>query len=271
MYPNLLKIGRFEIHSYGVMLAISFLLGIYWAMRRAKKRGIDNNVVMDVSLIIVFCALIGSRAMYVITHLVEFRGHWFDTINPFPSTGGVGISGLTMLGGVVLSMIAIILFCWIKKISILKLCDIMAPSFALGIFITRIGCFLNGCCYGKPCRLPWGVVFPMNSPAGSMHQGIHIHPTQLYSSFYGLIILIILVLLDKKSRFDGFLLAVFFMLYGMFRFTIDYVRYYELTVQFSFMGASFTFNQAISLSMFVFGFCLVIFLSRREKRLRKNP
>ena len=111
---NVIEIGRFEIHSYGVMLAISFLLGIYWAIHRAQKRDLDRNAVMDVSLIVVFCALIGSRALYVFTHLYEFKGNWLDTINPFPSTGGVGISGVTMLGGVVLSIIAIVVFCWIK-------------------------------------------------------------------------------------------------------------------------------------------------------------
>jgi len=271
MYPNLLKIGRFEIHSYGVLLAVSFLLGIYWAMHRARKRGIDKNSVVDLSLIIVFCALIGSRLMYVVTHVQEFKGKWLDTINPFPSTGGVGIAGLTMLGGVVLALVAIVLFCWRKKVPILKLCDVMAPSFALGIFITRIGCFLNGCCYGKPCELPWGVTFPQNSPAAFLQHNSHLHPTQLYSSLYGLIILVTLILLDKKERFDGFILSFFFMLYGFFRFIVDYVRYYETTVQFQIFGASFTYNQLISFSMFLFGLVLMILLSRRESGLRKNP
>jgi phosphatidylglycerol:prolipoprotein diacylglycerol transferase len=264
MYPNLIKIGRFEIHAYGVMLAISFLLGIYWAIRRAQKRDLDRNAVMDISLLVVFCALIGSRALYVFTHMYEFKSNWLDTINPFPSTGGVGISGLTMLGGVVLSIIAIVVFCWIKKINIFKLCDTVAPAFALGIFITRIGCFLNGCCFGKPCDLPWGVVFPRYSPAGSMLQNIHLHPTQIYSSLYGAVILIILVLLDRKKRFDGFLTSIFLMLYGMSRFLVNYVRYYE-------SKPSFNINQSISLVMFVFGLALVIYLNNRGKRFSKNP
>ena len=87
MYPVLLKLGRLEIHSYGLMLAISFLIGIYWAMHRAPKRDIDKNHVMDLSLFIVICAIVGSRLMYVVTHLDEFRGHWLDTISPFQSSG----------------------------------------------------------------------------------------------------------------------------------------------------------------------------------------
>ncbi len=264
MYPVLFRLGKLEIHSYGLMLAISFLIGIYWSMNRAKKRGIDRNAVMDLSLIIVFCAIVGSRLLYVITHLDEFRGHWTDTFSPFQSSGEIGLMGLTMLGGVVLALLAILIFCHVKKIPILKLCDVLVPAFGLGIFLTRIGCFLHGCCFGQPCELPWGVNFPLISPAGSILQGQQLHPTQLYSSLYGLIILIVLLLLDKKPRSDGFLLSVFFMLYGVFRFSVDYLRYYESSVKISVIDASFTINQVISMIMFAFGFILLF-------KLRKRP
>ena len=265
MFPILFRIGRFEVHSYGVMLAISFLIGIYWSMSRAKKRGIDPNRVMDLSLIIVFSAIVGSRLMYVVTHLDEFHGRWLDTFNPFQSSGAIGLGGLTMLGGVVFALIAVVIFCVKKKIHLLKLCDILSPSFALGIFLTRIGCFLNGCCYGKPCKLPWGVRFPLSSAAGSesLLQGMLLHPTQLYSSLYGLVILVVLLLIDRKRHFDGFLLSVFFMLYGTFRFIVDFFRFYETSVQMSFFGQGITFNQIISFLMFILG--VYIYL-----KLRKN-
>lgn len=266
MFPVLLRLGRFEIHSYGLLLALSFLVGIYWAMRRGEKRSIPKNTIMDLSLIIVIAAIIGSRLMYVVTHVDEFRGRWLDIINPIQSTGEIGIAGLTMLGGVILALIAIIVFCKIRKIAIMKLCDVLAPSFGLGIFLTRIGCFLNGCCYGKPCDASWGVVFPLHSPAGSLHQGVHLYPTQLYSAFYGLLITLIVVLLDRKQRFDGFLVSVFFMLYGLSRFTIDFFRHYEATDMFRFIGMTFTFNQAISIAMLLFGLIMLVILGRRESK-----
>ncbi|MBN2417664.1 prolipoprotein diacylglyceryl transferase [bacterium] len=262
MYPVLLKLGRFEIHAYGLMLAISFLVGIYWAMRRSDRKGIDRNDIMDLSLLVVISAILGSRLLYVVTHLEEFQGRWLDTINPFQSTGEIGIAGLSMLGGVVLSVIVIAVYCFVKKISILKLGDIFTPSFAAGIFLTRIGCFLNGCCFGKTCSLPWAVRFPLNSPAGYVQQGAPLHPTQLYASLYGLGIALILYFFDRKQRFDGAVLALFLMLYGTARFLIDFVRYYEASVMFPFFGVSLTVNQAISFLMVVTGLLLYLVLGR---------
>jgi len=267
MYPVLFKIWRLEIHSYGLMLALSFLLGVFWSMSRAQKRNIKKDDVMDVFLFVVVSAIIGARLMYVLTHLSEFRGRWLDTFNPFPSTGGVGIEGLTMLGGVLLALATIIIYCRIKKIPLLRLWDVIAPVFGLGIFLTRIGCFLNGCCFGKPCDLPWGVVFPVVSPAGYLFQGVHIHPTQLYSSLYGLLIMVVILLLDRKPRFDGFLASIFFMMYGISRFLMDFVRYYESSVQFNILGIYLTFNQGISFLMFLFGLFLLIKLNHDNRQL----
>ena len=109
MHPVLFKLGRFEIHSYGLMLALSFLVGIYWAMSRSEKRGIHRNHIMDLSIIVIIAAIVGARIMYVVTHLAEFEGRWLDTINPIQSTGEIGIPGLTLLGGVLLSLVSIII------------------------------------------------------------------------------------------------------------------------------------------------------------------
>jgi len=263
MLPVLLKLGRFEIHAYGLTLALSFLLGIYWAMHRADKRGVDRNQVMDLSLIVVLCAILGSRLLYVVTHLPEFQGRWLDTVNPFQSNGQIGIAGLSMLGGVLLSLIAIVTFCTVKKISLLKLGDILAPSFGLGIFITRIGCFMNGCCFGKACDLPWAVTFPLNSPAGSVLQGVSIHPTQLYSSLYGLLIVLLIIALDRKPRFDGFVMSIFFMLYGLARFLVEFIRYAEPSTMAG--HSALTINQVIALLMIVAGIGLFFWRRSAER------
>lgn len=262
MYPVLLKLGRFQIHPYGLLLAISFLLGILWAMKRAERRNLDKNQVMDMALIIIICAIFGSRIFYVLTHLGEFRGRWIDTINPFQSTGEIGLAGLSMLGGVVLSIAAIVIYCLIKKMSVIRFCDVISPSFALGLALTRIGCFLNGCCFGKPCNLPWGVVFPLDSPAGATLPGLRLHPTQLYSSLFDWILVVALVALDGKKRFDGLITSVFFILYGLFRFGIDFVRFYESSVQIHIASTAITFNQIISLCMALTGVLLLVFLKR---------
>lgn len=243
------------------MLAISFILGIYWASKRAKSRGIDPNQVMDLSVIIIICSIVGSRLLYVLFHLDEFRGHWTDTFNPFQSNGQIGIAGLTMLGGVILSFVVSFIYLRAKKIPFLKLADVMIPAFALGIFLTRIGCYLNGCCWGIPCQghSHLCVVFPPESPAGSMFQGIPVIPTQLYSSLYGLIIMVSLVVAERWKKFDGFTLYLFLVLYGISRFTIDFFRYYETSmVVLPFGARGLGLNQLISLSFVILGLVLFV-------------
>jgi phosphatidylglycerol---prolipoprotein diacylglyceryl transferase len=265
MYPTLVKLGPVMIHAYGLLLAISFLVGIFWAMKRGEQRGIHKDDVMDAGLWVVVSAILGSRLFYVVTHLEEFRGRWLDTISPIQSSGEIGIAGLSMLGGVVCALAAITWFCFAKKIRVLRFFDSCAPSLALGLALTRIGCFLNGCCFGKPGNQPWCMVFPDSSPAGAFLPGRHVHPTQLYSSLYDFAMLGVLLLLDRRRRADGVLSSVFFILYGLFRFFIDFVRFYEASVQFKVMGFAFTYNQMISLMMAVFGVVLLMVTSRGKE------
>jgi len=193
MHPIIFKIGWFELHSYGLFLALAFLVGIYTATKRAKKFGVQPDIIMDISVVIIISSIIGSRFLYVIFHIDEFRGNYLDIINPFQSSGVFGIAGLTMLGGVIFALLSTIFYAKIKNLSLLKTEDILFPSVALGVGITRIGCFLNGCCYGVECNLPWGMVFSPESPAGYHFYDIAIHPTQLYSSLGGFIIFFILI------------------------------------------------------------------------------
>jgi len=267
MHPIIIgsESSRFTIHGYGLMLAVSFLLGILLASRRAKKQGMDPNLIMDLSIWIVIAAIVGSRFLYVIYHLEEFRGNWLDTINPFQSSGRIGIAGLTMLGGVVLAIFVSMIYLKKKKMPILKTADIVIPSVALGVFLTRIGCFLNGCCHGIPTDLPWGVTF--SNPYSAIAPNLlnqPIHPTQLYSSLYGLIIFGILLVAERYQKFDGFIFYLFLVFYGIARFFVDMVRYYEDSAMIASLGI--TINQAISLLMTAVG---IIFLVINFYKLKK--
>lgn len=250
MHPVLFEIGAFQVRSYGLMLALSFLLGIYLAVYRAKKtKDVNPNTIMDLAVILIISAIVGSRILYVITHLEEFRGNWMDTFNPLQSDGTIGIAGLTVLGGVVLCFISAIIYLRFKKVSFLKYADVVIPAVGLGIFLTRIGCYLNGCCYGLPCEEhAMCVTFPYHSPAGAQFPGVPLIPTQLYSSLYGLIIFVGLLILERWKRFDGYLLAWFFILYGISRTIVDFFRYYENTDMLITFGQNgLTVNQGISL------------------------
>jgi len=267
VHSKLFQIGPLEIHSYGVMLALSFLIGIYFSMYRAKKEGIDPNKIIDLSVVIVISAILGARFLYVIFHLEEFKGHWLDTINPFQSSGQIGIAGLTMLGGFIGALVFGLLYLRAKKLPVLKVADIIVPAIGIGIFITRIGCFLNGCCYGVPTDAPWGMVFPQQSPAGFAFPDQAIHPAQLYSSFYGLIIVAVVLFMERFKKFDGFLLYIFFILYGISRFTVDLFRYYEDSMVFIHVGnLSLSVNQGISILLIILGSLFIYLKSARLKR-----
>ena len=261
LHPVLFRIGALEIRSYGLLLALSFLFGIYFSVHRAKKRGVDPNHIMDLSVILIISAIVGSRLLYVLFHLEEFRGRWLDTFNPFQSNGQIGIAGLTVLGGVILCFISSIIFLRVRKLPFYKIADIMIPAVGFGIFLTRIGCYLNGCCYGLPCDVHshFCVTFPLNSAAGSQFPGVPLIPAQLYSSLYGLIIFAALLFAERWKKFDGFLLALFFIFYGIARFIIDMYRYYEDSmVIFAYGDRGLSLNQGISIVFVIVGIILII-------------
>lgn len=271
MHPILFRIGAFELRSYGLLLAVSFLLGIYLAMYRARKQNLDPNPIVDLSVYIIFAAIIGSRFLYVIYHLDEFRGRWLDTISPLQSSGQIGLPGLTMLGGVILATLVSLWYMARKKLPILKYADVLVVSVALGIFITRIGCFLNGCCFGLPCNLPWGVQFPAGSMAGFHFPDTPIHPAQLYESFSGLLMVLLLLFIERRKRFDGELFFWFFVFYGLARFTIDFFRYYENSMVAIRMGeVSISVNQVISLIFVLLGGILLVMRYKKSRFMHKT-
>ena len=268
MHPILFRLGAFEVRSYGVMLALSFLIGITIAVKRARKKNVNPDHIMDLSVLLIISAIVGSRLLYVLFHLEEFRGHWLDSFNPFQSDGTIGLGGLTVLGGVILCFISAFVYLRIKKLSFLVFADIMIPMVGLGIFLTRIGCFLNGCCYGLPCdgHSHFCVTFPYNSPAGSMFPNTPLVPAQLYSSLYGLFILAALLLVERWQKFDGFLFYIFLILYGVSRFTIDMFRYYENSmVIFKLFNHGISLNQVISLIFIVIGLVMLVLGYRRTR------
>lgn len=263
MYPELFKIGPISIRGYGLMLTISFLLGVYYVYRAARKNNVPFEPLMTIAYIMIFSGVIGARLFYVLFHLEEFQGRWLDTINPFQS-GQVGIAGLNLYGGIVLAVICTFLYIRAKKLPLLQTLDLFAPTVGIGLMFTRVGCFLNGCCFGVPTELPWGVAFPPESIPYYIFGDAHLHPTQIYSSLYGLLLFLVLHWRLQHKRFDGQVLALFFMIEAVFRFFIEYVRYYESEMHFTIDGIQPTYNQLIALALFLAGLILYSKLSRQS-------
>ena len=214
---------------------------------------------MDLVVWILVSSLIGARAAYILFHLDEFSGRWIDIVNPIQSDGTIGIAGLVFLGGVLLAVPVAWLYMRQKKLSFPQITDIMAPGLALGAGVARIGCFLNGCCFGHPTDLPWGIIFPTTCYAGWIYQNQAIHPTQVYAILYNLAIASILIAWTPRRRFKGEIFALFLLLYGIARILIETVRYYQDSMIPLHIGSfSITISMIISFIMSVIGLLVII-------------
>lgn len=224
MHPELFKIGQIgpigpigligpiTIYSYGVMLALAFGVGIYLARERARSAGISSKVIMDLSVYILLASIVGARLLYVLTNLDEYREQ--------PLTAIFSRYGFVFYGGLIFAIIVSIWYLRRQKLPVWQIADVLAPSIPIGQAIGRIGCFLNGCCYGKPTTLPWGVRVPGRDPLDLTP----LHPTQGYEAIGDLIIFSILTCLWKRRKFEGQIFLMYLMLYSILRFVIEMYR-----------------------------------------------
>ena len=209
MRPELFKVFGLSIKSYGLMMVVGFAAGIFRAVRVSKHRyNIEPERVYDIALVALFSGVIGARIVYVLLDPTETWGNFFALWD----------GGLSFHGGLGAAMLAGYVYTRIAKLPFWTCADLVAPSLALGYAFTRIGCFINGCCYGCPTGLPWAV------PASHYGQLIHVHPTQIYASLAGFAIFFILTRLERMNRAPGFVFTSYIGLYGVYRFLIELLR-----------------------------------------------
>lgn len=267
MHPILFEIGPFTVRTYGLLLAVSFIAGILLALRRSRARGLNQNQMINMSLLIMVAGIVGARIMYVIPHWNEFSANPLDIISPFQSSGSIGLTGLTMYGGFIAAILVSILYLRVNRLSIWKACDAFVPSIALGIGISRVGCYMNGCCFGLPTESALGVVFPAFSAAGSFYPDVHLHPAQLYNAVLGFGLFGLLMWLDRKPKYDGFLFAVLLIAEPVTRFFVDLFRYYESSMTLGSLGGmALSVNQGISIALCGIGFLLLGWVRNRARQ-----
>jgi phosphatidylglycerol:prolipoprotein diacylglycerol transferase len=215
MFPDLFSIGPLTIHTYGLFMAAGFFFGMIVTLKIAKLEGITPQQIMDMGLNIIISAIVGSRLLYT---LLNFTYYNENPVAIFKIWEG----GLVFSGGIIGVIIAMFWYAKRRNLSLLKIGDLWAPAAALGQAIGRIGCFMSGCCYGKPTDLKWGVVF--THPNSLAPLNIQLHPTQIYSSMSGFIIFFILLKIRSKKTFEGQVFLWFLILHSTARLAIERFR-----------------------------------------------
>jgi phosphatidylglycerol:prolipoprotein diacylglycerol transferase len=258
VYPILFHLGPFPVHAYGVMTALAFVFGLWTATLRGRRVNISAEIIADVTLWIMLGTIIGARSVYVATYWKdEFAGQ------PLREIFAIWHGGLVYYGGLIGAIIAGSIFLRWKKLPLWKIADVLAPSIALGSVFGRIGCLLNGCCYGRACDLPWAISFPEDNP---LHPPVTpVHPTEIYDALLNLGLYIFLAWLFRRKKFDGQIFATYLTCYAITRSFVEYYRgdYNDLHYHLGLTPA-----QWVSVPIFVTGLALAVILSRRTETKR---
>ncbi|MDP2912751.1 MAG: prolipoprotein diacylglyceryl transferase [Candidatus Omnitrophota bacterium] len=212
MHPILIKIGPVAVYSYGVMVSLGAGLAAFLIYRRAGELGFAKDRVIDLVVLLLMSGIVGARLFYVTLNLPYYATNIFEI---FDLTKG----GLVWYGGFLAALSALIWYTVKRRLNFWVLADLMVPYLALAQAFGRIGCFLNGCCYGieAPRGHPLGVTFPQDS---------HIlrYPTQLYSSLVLLLIFVLLRIWQDNRRFVGEIFLGYCILYAAKRFLMEFLR-----------------------------------------------
>ena len=254
MYPELFSLGPITVYSYGVLLAISYLVGLWLAMRRARAWGLDANRVLDLGIYIIIAALIGAKLLLLVVDFDQFRQSPADLMS-LARSGGV------FYGGLILAVLVAFWYVHKHRLPLWTTCDVFAPGIALGHLTGRLGCLAAGCCYGRPTSLPWGITFtnPLAAANVGTPLGIPLHPTQIYEAGAELLILVVLLATEKRGRpFPGRTFWGYMFLYAVSRYIIENYRGDPRGTVFGIFSTS----QFISLVLAPLSLAMLVWLSK---------
>ena len=252
MQPDALKIGNFAVHWYGVLVALGFIAGLWTAGRRAKLAGIAPEKLHDIGPWLILGGVGGGRVLFVLTFWRdEFAGQaWWKVF-------AIWKGGLVFYGGLLGATLAGLLYVKLKKLPLWKMADILAPSIALGYAFGRIGCLMNGCCYGRSCDLPWAIHFPADHDT----HGIGVHPTQIYDSLLSFCFYGFLAWRFRRRKFDGEVFAIYLIGYALIR---SFVEYFRGDYRVHYLGGWATPAQVVSIVIIASGLVLIFLLPRLQ-------
>ena len=221
MHPIAFKLGTWPVYWFGALIACGFIAGLWTAGRRAQRYGLTPDQVGDAGPWLILGTVIGARGLYVATYWEEsFAGQpWWEIFM-------IRHGGIVFYGGLIGASLTIILYCQRRKIPLWKLADAFAPSIALGYVFGRLGCLMNGCCYGRACPLPWAITYPPGHETfrAGADAPLPVHPTQIYDALLNLALYGLLAWLYRRKKFDGQIFAAYLICYAFTRSFVEYFR-----------------------------------------------
>ena len=256
MYPEIFHLSF--LHTYGVLVAIAFLAGLWMASRLARRADLNVDAVSNLGIYCALAAIAGAKLMMFLVDMGYYVQHPSEIFSIYTlQAGGVFYGGLVAALGVA--------WWYMRKthLPLLKTADVFAPAIALGHGIGRLGCFSAGCCWGIECHLPWAVTF--KDPAAYEFTGVPLHvplhPTQLYEAFAEFLIFGILYWRFKRPHSAGAIIALYLVLYSATRFIVEFFRYHD---QGNLFGGPLDTSQWISLALFLLGGAYFVTARRRS-------
>jgi len=327
MHPELFELPLIHVtvKSYGLMMVVGFIAALALIRRLSKDITPSPQYITNAALYALIAGVAGARIFYVVHHFDQFDGRLISFF-------AIWQGGLELLGGVILAIVVILFYLYYHKLALRRYLDILAVGLMLALVFGRIGCFLNGCCWGKPTNLPWAVRFPYGSlayrsqvqadPARNRAEAyielgadffdyyyengasvavlksyaeltdeqkqelkdndklrsLPVHPTQLYSSANGALLCLLLYAFWRRSKKaarsnytgkvftkPGCTFSVMFILYGLTRFFIEYIRDdnpFEKGWYIIYKGG--TISQNISIYLIILGVCLLAVFQRMK-------
>ncbi len=217
MYPELIKLGPFTIHTYGFLIAVGFLSALSVARRLAILSKLNPDRVLDMAFWVLLVGFVGARALYIVTRFQYFAQ---EPLAMFKVWEG----GLVFLGGPLAALPFLIWYTRKYKFPIWKVLDIGAPCLALAHMFGRFGCLASGCCYGKPTGSTWYGIRLYSEFVDRQYHGILLHPTQLYEATALGLLFIGLLVIFKRKVFDGQVALSYFLVYPAIRSIIEIFR-----------------------------------------------
>jgi phosphatidylglycerol:prolipoprotein diacylglycerol transferase len=208
-------IGSLPVHWYGLLVALGFVIGLWTASRRGIRDGIQPDKILDAGTWLILGTLVGARSLYVISYWrEEFSG------KPWTEIFMVQHGGLVFYGGFIGATVAGLIYIRKNALPLWKFADALAPSIALGYVPGRIGCLMNGCCYGRETSVPWAIQFP---PDHATYPA-YLHPTQVYDALCSAGLYAGLAWLYRRKKFDGQVFAAYLICYAVLRSVVEIFR-----------------------------------------------